>query len=449
MTPPAKDSHALAKAARDVVARLQTQGHVTYWAGGCVRDRLLNLEPADYDIATAATPEEVISLFPGALEVGRAFGVLIVQQGGFDIEVATFREEGGYEDGRHPDFVSFSTDARDDALRRDFTINAMFYDPIADTLHDFVEGQQDVTRRLIRCVGRAADRFRDDHLRMMRAVRFATRFGFQLTAETRAAIQQHATHITRISPERIREELTRTMMEAQRAGDALALLDDLGLLGQILPEVSALKEQEQPPQFHPEGDVLTHVIMMLNTMEVRSPTVIYAVLFHDIAKPATAEFSKGRIRFNGHAELGADMAADIMKRLRFSRQMIEDVGNCVRRHMRFIDVPNMRRSTLRRMVGADIIDAELELHRLDCLSSHGMLDNYEFLQKYRADMAAEPVLPAPWVTGRDIMALGIPEGRAIGEWHRRAYDQQLEGNVDSREALLAWLKEALTNEDSH
>ena len=435
-----------ASAARDIVARLQEQGHVAYWAGGCVRDRLLDRTPTDYDIATDALPEDVIALFPGALEVGRAFGVLIVQHAGCDIEVATFREEGGYEDGRHPDVVTFSTEARDDAKRRDFTVNAMFYDPVSDTLHDFVGGQQDLADGIIRCVGVAADRFRDDHLRMLRAVRFATRFGFELHADTRDAIRRQASHITRISPERIREELTRILMEAQRAGDALALLDTLGLLEHILPEVSALKEQAQPPQYHPEGDVFTHVVLMLNTMAARSPTLIFAVLFHDIGKPATAEFRDGRIRFNGHAEIGADMAVDIMKRLRFSRQMIEDVKHCVQRHMRFIDVSNMRKSTLRRLIGADIFDAELELHRLDCLSSHGMLDNYHFLQQYRADMQAEPVLPKPWVNGRDILALGIPEGPAIGEWHRRAYDQQLEGSVDSREALLKWLEAELASD---
>ena len=280
----------ITSAAHDVVARLQAHGHVAYWAGGCVRDRLLGRTPTDYDIATDALPENVIALFPGALEVGRAFGVLIVQHLGHDIEVATFRVEGGYEDGRHPDVVAFSKDARADAKRRDFTINAMFYDPVADALHDFVEGQQDLAKGVIRCVGVATERFHDDHLRMLRAVRFATRFEFQLHAETRAAIQQHAAHIARISPERVREELTRTLMEAQRPGDALALLDELGLLVHIVPEVCALKEQEQPPEFHPEGDVFTHVVMMLNAMQERSPTVIYAVLFHDIGKPATAEF---------------------------------------------------------------------------------------------------------------------------------------------------------------
>ena len=433
-------------AARFVTERLQQNGHVATFAGGCVRDRLLAKQPTDFDIATDALPERVVELFPRALEVGKAFGVIIVQHDGHNIEVATFRLEGGYEDGRHPEHVSFSTNIEDDAHRRDFTINAMFYDPVADKVLDFVHGRDDLEKRIIRCVGKAEERFGDDHLRMLRAVRFASRFEFTLDAETHEAIQTHAAQIQRISPERIREELTRTFMQAQRAGDALTLLDDVGLLAHVLPEVAALKGTEQPPQYHPEGDVFKHVVLMLNTMDERTPELIYAVLFHDIGKPATAEFSDGRIRFNGHAELGETMAQTIMRRLRFSNQMIDDVAACVLRHMRFIDVQKMRKAKLRRMIGAPVFPTELELHRLDCLSSHGMLDNFDFLTTYRADMLAEPVLPKPWITGRDILGLDVKEGPDVGKWHRLAYDQQLDGVITSREALLSWLADAIATE---
>ncbi len=290
-------------------------------------------------------------------------------------------------------------------------------------------------------MGDPVRRFEDDHLRLLRAVRFATTLDFRLHPDTLAAVRHCAPALERISMERIRDEFTRTLLEAPKAGQALRLLDDLGLLEIFLPEVSALKHQEQPAEFHPEGDVFSHVVLMLDLMgEERTPELVYSVLMHDIAKPATASLDGDRWRFNGHAELGADMAESILTRLRLPGRVIASAVHSTRNHMRFIDVQKMRTSTLRRMLGSGFFDNELALHRLDCLASHGMLDNFDFLTDYLARMRAEPVLPPPWVSGRDILALGIPEGPEVGRRHRQAYDAQLEGRVATREALLEWLR---------
>jgi poly(A) polymerase len=427
------------KAARDVVIRLRQAGHTAYWAGGCVRDMLLGRPARDYDIATDAVPDAVLALFPHGNAVGKSFGVVIVPAGGFTFETATFRKDHGGTDGRHPDSISFAT-APEDAARRDFTINAMFLDPLDGTVHDYVNGRADLDARLVRCVGEPDARFAEDHLRMLRAVRFATTLDFEIVPETAAAILRGATAIERISIERVRDEFTRTLLEARHPGQALRMLDDLGLLPVFLPEVSALKQQEQPPEFHPEGDVFTHTAMMLDAMEDRSPALAYAVLLHDIAKPATAFHDGVRLRFHGHAERGVPMAEAILRRLRLPNRLIEDVTACVGRHMHFMDVQKMRRSTLRRLVGSPTFDTELELHRLDCLASSGRMENHEFLRRVVGEMASEPVLPAPWITGRDLIAMGIEPGRRIGKLLRTAYDLQLEGAVPDREALLARIR---------
>lgn len=429
----------LAVLARRVVAVLQDAGHEAYWAGGCVRDRLLGRQPSDYDVATGATPEQVRALFPGAVLVGRAFGVVRAPLKGVFFEVATFRRDSVYQDGRHPENVTF-TDAPTDARRRDFTVNAMFYDPQTGTLHDFVGGRRDLEARLVRCVGDAAGRFREDHLRLLRAVRFAATLGFTLEAETERAIRTHAALVLRVSAERVRDELTRTLLESARAGQALRLLEDVGLLGALLPEVAAMRGQDQPPRFHPEGDVMTHTVIMLDAMRTADPRLAYAVLLHDVGKPATARQADDRLRFDGHACVGAETAHRILRRLRFSNDDADVVAACIRRHMRFKDVPNMKTATLRRFAGAPTFPLELELHRLDCIASHGNLDTHRFLTDFVEKRSREPVLPPPWVTGRDVMHLGVPQGPGVGAWLRSAYDVQLEGRVSCREELLQWLR---------
>ncbi len=429
-------------AALTATRRLQESGYTAYWAGGCVRDRLRGVDPIDYDIATDARPDTVIELFPGATAVGKSFGVVVVTLGPWSLEVDTFRQDHDYHDGRHPERVTFVS-PEEDASRRDFTINAMFYDPIADTYHDFVGGERDLAEGVIRCVGDANRRFAEDHLRMLRAVRFASRLGFAIDPMTADAIRAHASDARRISPERVQTELTRTLLEAQKPGQAILLLESLKLLPVILPEVADMRRQEQPPEFHPEGDVLTHTVMMLDAMEQRDIVLALATLLHDVGKPPTATHDGTRLRFNRHAEVGADIACTILTRLRYPTRVTDAVSHCIRNHMRFLDVQRMRRSTLRRLVGAATFLTELELHRLDCSASHDMLDNYDFLKAAQEEMANEPILPPPWLSGRDVMAMGVPEGPQIGKWLRIAYDAQLEGRCGSPEAMRTWLTERI------
>ena len=433
---------ALAAPAREAVVRLQQAGFTAYWAGGCVRDMLMGREPRDIDIATNAVPNEVARLFPGAVMVGKAFGVVRAPVAGHFFEIATFRKDHAYHDGRHPSGVTFS-DPPTDANRRDFTINAMFYDPVGGTIHDYVDGRTDLAARAVRCVGEPSRRIEEDRLRMLRAARFASTLGFELHAETECAIRAAAAAVTSVSAERIRDELTRTLLESIAAGDAILLLDRLGLLDPILPEVAAMRGQAQPEQFHPEGDVFDHTVLMLNLMRERSIALAYAVMLHDVGKPGTAVQAPDRIRFDNHASLGADIAADVLERLRVSRRETDFIVHCIRNHMRFIDVQRMKTATLRRMVGAPSFDVELELHRLDCVASHGSLDNYEFLVTFRKEFRAEPPLPARWVSGRDILHLGLSEGPVVGKWLARAYDAQLEGRCPDRNALLDWLRQEI------
>jgi len=421
-----------------VVAQLQQAGYKAYLAGGCVRDALLGLQPKDFDIATDAHPESVCALFPGAVETGKSFGVVRVKRGGLEFEIATFRRDHDYHDGRHPTRVTFTT-AEEDASRRDFTINALFQDPIADCIHDFVDGRADLEGQRIRCVGQPDERFREDYLRMLRAVRFSSVLGFAIEPTTFAALQAASHLITEISPERIQTELTRMLMESPRPGDALLLLEEAGLLIHLLPEVAAMRGQEQPPQFHPEGDVLTHTAIMLNLLEWRSVPLVYAVLLHDVGKPRTATFDE-RIRFNGHEAVGARMAGGIMRRLRLSNKVVDEVVHAVKNHMKFAAVPQMKRSTLRRFVGHDHFDTEMELHRVDCLGSHGKLAHYEQVLAFQQAMAAEPVLPAPWLTGRDLIDVGVKPSPKMGKLLHTLYTRQLEGDDVSREAQLVWFK---------
>ena len=439
---PMKNSDQERDAAVALVRRLQNAGFTAFWAGGCVRDLLRGTPPKDYDIATNATPDRVIALFPRAVAVGKAFGVVCVPEGENVFEVATFRKDHAYQDGRHPESVTFS-DPETDAQRRDFTINAMFYDPVAAQLHDFVNGQADLAAHLVRCVGNPADRFREDRLRMLRAIRFATTLDFVLETSTREAIRTLAEAVGEISAERIRDEISRILLESVRPGNALRLLADLGLLAVLLPEVCAMMGQEQPPEFHPEGDVFEHTIRMLNLMETRSLQLAFAVLLHDIGKPDTACRTADRIRFNRHAEVGAETARAILRRLRFSNDDTDAIVACVAGHMRFQDVPHMRASTLRRMVGAPTFPVELELHRLDCLASHGSLEHHAHASRFAQELANQPALPRPWITGHDILQMGVPEGPDVGRWHRIAYEAQLDQRFESREALRSWLADEI------
>lgn len=436
-------SNSLVDGARAAVRHLTKAGFSALWAGGCVRDLIMGRDPKDFDIATSALPDQVEHLFPGAVSVGKSFGVVRVRVQAHEYEVATFRKDQAYLDGRHPEGVVF-TDEQTDAQRRDFTVNALFLDPMTDTVHDYVGGQADLAARLIRAVGRPDDRFAEDHLRMMRAVRFAASLGFELDPATAAAIGRHAPQIAKVSAERIQQELTRILLEALRSGAAIELLQTVGLLPVILPEVSALRGQEQPPQFHPEGDVWTHTIMMLNAMRNPDLRLAYAVLLHDVGKPGTAKVVANRIRFDCHAGVGSVLAEEILKRLRLPNDDIAAIAFCIANHMRFMDVRRMRKATLRRLAGAPTFATELELHRLDCEASHGDMKNYDYLVEFQAACRAEPVLPKPWVTGHDILALGLVAGPEIGRWKQRAYDAQLEGLVENREAALAWLRRELS-----
>ena len=426
--------------ARAMVDRLRAAGHVAYFAGGCVRDLLRGKTPKDFDIATEARPDQVEQIFQRTYAVGAHFGVIVVLENGFQVEVATFRSEGAYLDGRHPVAVHFSS-PEEDARRRDFTINGMFFDPPNDVVIDFVGGRDDLKARLVRAIGDPAQRFAEDRLRLLRAVRFATVLDFEIEAATWEAIVQAAGTIGEISAERIRDELVRIFLSAQRKR-GWDLLDTSGLMKQILPELEALKGCEQPPQFHPEGDVFQHTRLMLQFLpdEVSLP-LVFSVLFHDIGKPPTARVDEdGRIRFNGHDRIGAEMTEALMQRLRFSRAEIDATVEAVRQHMVFKDVPNMRIARLKRFMARPTFSDELQLHRVDCLSSHGMLDNYEFLQHKQEEFANQPIIPPPFVRGDDLIALGLKPGPRFGEILEAIETRQLEGALRDREDALAWVR---------
>ena len=435
--------------ARALVDRLRAAGHLAYFAGGCVRDLVRGQAPKDIDIATNARPEEVQKIFHCTYAVGAHFGVIVVLEGGRQFEVATFRADGVYLDGRHPAAVRFSS-PEEDARRRDFTINGMFFDPPNDAVIDFVGGRQDLQARLVRAIGDPAQRFAEDRLRLLRAVRFATVLDFEIEASTWQAIVRAAGTIGEISAERIREELVRIFLSPQRVR-GWDLLETSGLMKQILPELEAMKGCQQPPQFHPEGDVFQHTRLMLHLLpeEVSLPLVL-SVLFHDIGKPPTATVDEeGRIRFNGHDRIGAEMTEALMQRLRFSRAEIDATVEAVRQHMVFKDVPNRRVARLKRFMARPTFADELELHRVDCKSSHGMLDNYEFLQRKQEEFANEPIIPPPLVRGDDLIALGMKPGPRFGEILEAVETRQLEGTLRDHEEALAFVKqEYLTAEDA-
>src|SRR5216117_3391475 len=428
------------RVAREVAARLRESGHVAYFAGGCVRDMVRGLIPKDYDIATDARPEAVQTLFPKTYAVGAHFGVIMVLEDGFQFEVATFRSDDAYVDGRHPSAVHFSS-PQEDAQRRDFTINGMFYDPVAEKVIDFVGGCPDIDAKLVRAIGDPARRFTENRLRMLRAVRFATTLDYEIDKATWEALVANAPSINQISAERIRDELIRIFVSSNRVR-GWDLLDSSGIMRAILPELDAMKGVLQPEQFHPEGDVFVHTRLMLQLLrEEDSVPLVFAVLFHDVAKPVTATVDKtGRIRFNEHDRIGADMTDAIMRRLRFSGAEIEATVEMVRQHMVFKDTPKMRVAKLKRFMARPTFTEELELHRVDCESSHRMLDNYEFLLRKREEFTNEPIIPPPLLRGDDLIKLGFKPGPKFGEILEAVETRQLEGTLRMREEALEWVK---------
>src|SRR5437762_5503017 len=428
------------KTAREIAARLRENDYIAYFAGGCVRDMVRGLTPKDYDIATDARPEAVQKLFPRTYAVGAHFGVIIVLENGFQFEVATFRSDEGYIDGRHPSAVRFSS-PEEDAKRRDFTINGMFYDPVAEEVIDFVGGRADIAAKLVRAIGDPAERLAEDRLRMLRAVRFATVLDYKIDNGTWKALVANAPSINQISAERIREELVRVLTSPNRVR-GWDLLDSSGLMRVILPEIDAMKGCLQPEQFHPEGDVFQHTRLMLQFLpEKVSVPLVFSVLRHDVAKPRTATVDEtGRIRFSGHDRLGAEMTEEIMRRLRFSGAEIEATVEMVRQHMVFKDVPKMRVAKLKRFMARPTFEEELEVHRVDCEGSHRMLEHYEFLLRKRNEFANEPIIPPPLVRGDDLMALGLKPGPKFGEILEAVETRQLEGTLRTREEALKWVQ---------
>jgi len=426
-------------AARSIVERLRAKGFEALYAGGCVRDRLLGLTPHDYDVATNARPEQVEALFPRTVPVGVQFGVIIVLEQEAEIQVATFRGDGAYHDGRHPESVRY-TDAEGDSRRRDFTVNGLFFDPLEERILDFVEGRRDLESRLLRAIGNPSERFAEDKLRLLRAVRFATTLGFEIDPDTWREILVWSPEIHAVSAERIREELVKILLSPNRLR-GFDLLDESGLLRQVLPEMEALKGCDQPPEFHPEGDVFVHTRLMLSMLAPdASLPLVLSVLFHDIGKPATRVVDEtGRIRFNGHEGVSAGMTLRLLQRLRFPNEVIDAVIPAVRLHMSFKDVPNMRVATLKRMMARPTFEEELELHRVDCLASHGMLDNHAMLIAKREEFGRAPLIPEPLITGHDLIALGMKPGKHFAEILRAVQTRQLEGSLTSREEAMEWI----------
>lgn len=425
------------QAARNICATLHHAGHRALFAGGCVRDRILGQIPKDYDIATSASASEVIDLFPKTITVGAEFGVVIVIQPEGHFEVATFRRDGPYLDGRHPSWVRFE-DERNDAQRRDFTINAMFFDPATDTLLDYVGGQEDLRNHILRTVGEPRERFEEDHLRLLRAIRFAARLNYTLHPDTRAAIIDMAPRITHTSDERIRDELTKTLTEGG-ARTAFQLLDETGLLMHILPEVAAMKKVEQPPDFHPEGDVFEHTLLMLDRLENPSPVFAWAVLLHDVGKPPTQTF-EDRIRFNYHDKVGARMAAKICQRLRMSNHQTERIVWLIEQHMRLAFIPEMRESKRKRFVREEGFDDLVRLCHIDCLVSGRDPWEIKWINDYKNQLEPEAVRPEPLLTGHDLIQMGYLPGPLFAEILHALEDAQLEGALTSPDSAREFIQ---------
>jgi poly(A) polymerase len=422
-----------------VVKRLREAGHDALFVGGAVRNHLLGLPPKDYDVATSARPQDVASLFPRCRLAGARFGVVLVVDGRIQTEVTTFRSDGVYLDRRHPLEVHFST-AEADARRRDFTVNALFYDPLTGKVIDYVGGRADLKKRLLRAIGRPEERFAEDALRLLRAARFAKRFDLTIEPKTRKAIAANAPLLRQISAERVRDELS-AILTGRDPGGALMLMLELGLLEVVLPEVAAMRGVAQPQDFHPEGDVLEHVASCFRALEKPpSPALAFGILLHDVGKPPTFE-QADRIRFSLHARVGVEMSEALCRRLRIPNQLRRRIVGLVADHMRFMEAQRMKRSTLRRFMAKPGFEEDLELHRVDCLASHRNLDNYEFCLRVQKELAGEDeeAAPPPLVTGRDLIALGMKPGPSFKGILREVHDLQLEGTVRTREEALACL----------
>ncbi len=440
-----------------VIRALREQSHKAYLVGGCVRDLLLGREPADYDVTTDALPEEVMKIFPETYAVGAQFGVVLVPAPPRDVasnvsaetavfspkgnvvEVATFRCDIGYSDGRHPDEVRFSKDPREDVERRDFTINGLLLDPLTNEVLDYVGGRQDLDAGIIRTIGDPERRFSEDKLRMLRAVRFAARFGYAIEPKTFQAIRKLAPQIRQVSRERVRDELSKMLIEGH-ARQALLLLDETGLLHQVLPEIEAMKGVQQPPQFHPEGDVFVHTLLLLDKLPHPCPvTLAWGALLHDVGKPPTFRIAPDRIRFDGHVDVGVKMAEEICQRLRFSNDDTRQILALVDNHMRFAHVQQMKESTFKRFVRMPRFDEHLELHRMDCLSSHGDLASYNFTREKMNAMPPAAMRPAPLVTGDDLISSGYAPGPQFKEILSAVEDAQLEGRLRNKEEALTFV----------
>ncbi len=429
--------------ANSICETLRRNGHQALLVGGCVRDLLLGRQPADYDVATDASPERVIELFPESVPVGAQFGVVLIPRENWKVEVATFRSDVGYSDGRHPDSVVYTRTAQEDVQRRDFTVNGLLMRHDTEEVLDYVGGQADLKAGIIRAIGDPALRFAEDKLRMMRAVRFAARFGFHIETATFEAIRSRAQEIRHVSAERLREELTKLLTEgAARRG--FELLDEAGLLQQVLPEIAAMKGVEQPPQFHPEGDVWIHTRMMIEMLPAgASPTLAWGILLHDVGKPPTfksAAETGDRIRFDGHVGVGVKMAEEICRRLRFSNEDTEQILALVENHMRFADAAQMRTSTLKRFARLRRFEEHLELHRIDCVSSNGRLEAYDYVRKFFLETPPEQVRPQRLLTGEDLKTMGYQPGPAFTEILQAIEDGQLEGQLKTREEAFDFVR---------
>jgi poly(A) polymerase len=470
------------EAALRIVETLRKAGYEAYLAGGCVRDLLLKREPADCDVATSATPEVVLDLFPRTFAVGAHFGVVLVapeaEDAGFVTEVATFRSDLAYSDGRHPDAVRYTKTAEEDVERRDFTINGLLLDPLrfekatADpstrplrglaqddnavkiggnlrsAVLDYVGGLADLDAGVVRAIGRPEPRFEEDHLRMLRGVRFAARFGFELEAETKHAIRSLAPRIHAVSRERVRDELTKMLTEG-RARRAFELLDETGLLAEVLPEVAQMKGVEQPPQFHPEGDVWVHILLVLEQLPAGcTETLAWGALLHDVGKPPTFRRAPDRIRFDGHVEIGVAMGAEICRRFRFSNEETRQVLALIENHMRFMDAQRMKASTLKRFFRLERFEEHLALHRMDCLAGSGYLEHWEFVRERFSSMPEEVVRPKGLITGRELIAAGYKPGARFREMLRAAEDAQLEGTIATPEEALKLVRGRFRLENS-
>ncbi len=426
-----KKQHAL-----EILRELRARGFEAYFVGGCVRDLLLKKKPKDFDISTSATPAQVEKIFPKTVPVGAKFGVMLVLKEGQPFEVATFRADKGYQDGRRPTGVRF-TDAREDALRRDFTVNGLFYDPLGRKVLDWVQGQKDLKRKVIRAIGDAKKRFNEDKLRLLRAVRFASVLGFRIETKTLTALKKQAKGIGAVSQERVRDELVK-MLTGPHPARSLELLDQTGLLKHILPEVERMKGVQQPRAYHPEGDVFRHTKLLLKQLKNASVTLAFGALLHDVGKPPTFKRAD-RIRFNGHDVVGARITEKILTRLRFSNEDKENIVACVEGHMRFKDVKKMKQSTLKRMMQRPTFETELEQHRVDCLASHGDISNWRFLKKKARQFGQETIRPRPLLTGKDLLQMGFEEGPLIGRILRALEETQLEGTLQSLEEARQWV----------